>query len=268
MTAPAPPCSATAPVRRSAALALLVIAASWWAATPVSAHGGEGVLALESFVPAGGADGPGRWDVAVRLTFAEDGHAVDEATVTVAGEDGAGTPLTPVALAPRGDGRFSGVVELVPGVWNLRVVSVEPPAQLALEPVTVSAPGPTSTAPSTDASTSAAPSTSVPPSTSAAPAEVAAERTTARRARTCRGRSWSPSSPSEACCWLWRCAPGCAIAPVRTAYRPDEPSRATMAAAARSAAPGAVPRNHDGSVSSSSSTHGRPSSSRSRSTRA
>jgi hypothetical protein len=162
-------------VRRAAALALLVIAASWWAATPVSAHGGEGVLALESFVPAGGADGPGRWDVAVRLTFAEDGHAVDEATVTVAGEDGAGTPLTPVALAPRGDGRFSGVVELVPGVWNLRVVSVEPPAQLALEPVTVSAPGPTSTAPSTDASTSAAPSTSVPPSTSAAPAEVAAE---------------------------------------------------------------------------------------------
>lgn len=171
MTASAPPhpCDTTDLARRAAALTVLVIAASWWAAAPVSAHGGEGVLALESFVPAEGAGDPGRWDVAVRLTFVEDGHPVDDATVTVAGEDGSGAALTPVALTARGDGRFAGVVDLPPGAWNLRVVSVEPPAQLALEPVTVPA-SPATTETSTEAST-----TSTPTSTTAAPVEVTAE---------------------------------------------------------------------------------------------
>jgi hypothetical protein len=131
----------------------LLAALSALASPPASAHGGEGVLALESFAPEGGGQAPARWSIVVRLTFAEDGHPPDDATVTVAGESDAGTPLTPVALAARGDGRFGGTIELPAGSWNLRVVSVDPPAQLALEPVTAAppeAPGTATTAVATD----------------------------------------------------------------------------------------------------------------------
>jgi hypothetical protein len=165
VASPSPRLAATA--RRLLLPAALLAGLSALAAPPASAHGGEGVLALESFVPEGGGQAPARWSIVVRLTFAEDGHPLDDATVTVAGESDAGTPLTPVALTARGDGRFGGTIELPAGSWNLRVVSVDPPAQLALEPVTAAPPDAPSTA-TTSVVTDDGDGTSTAPSTAEA----------------------------------------------------------------------------------------------------
>jgi hypothetical protein len=142
-SSPIATCSAT--VRHLALLVVLAAAVPLLAAPQASAHGGGGVLAVESFEPEGDGEAPSRWSITVRLTFAEDGHAVDEATVTVAGESETGASLTPVGLTAQGDGRFAGTIELPAGSWNLRAVSVDPPAQLALEPVTAAPPSSPST---------------------------------------------------------------------------------------------------------------------------
>ena len=71
--------------------------------------------------------------ITVKLTYAGDGDPVPDATVTVAGDDGADIVLTPVVLAPTGGGEFSGTVPFPrAGTWNLRITSVTPAAEVAL----------------------------------------------------------------------------------------------------------------------------------------
>lgn len=109
-----------------------------------SAHGGAGSMTLVSYTPTGSSA-----RVVVELTFTGDGHPVEEATVTVAGENSTGAALTPVTLQPSGTpGQFAGTLEYpAPGEWSLRVTSVEPVTSLTLNEtvdapqVTIESPG-------------------------------------------------------------------------------------------------------------------------------
>ena len=107
-----------------------------------SAHGDDAIAELVAFTPA--PDGASA-QVTVRLTFQNDGDPVDEATVTISGDDAAGHTLTPATLDPGAQpGLFEGTLALPgPGTWNLRVTSIEPEASLTFTQ-TVSA-APTST---------------------------------------------------------------------------------------------------------------------------
>ncbi len=131
-------------------------------APAAAAHGGEGNLALVSMTEVAGA--VGSWKIEVELTYLSDGHPIDDAAVTVAGDSSTGSVLTPVTMQPLGEGRFGATVELPAGTWTLRVTSVEPPAQLALEPVSV----PEAEAPATPATTGT--SSTAPSATSASSA--------------------------------------------------------------------------------------------------
>ena len=129
MTAAAP-----RPSRRLAALSglgalLLMVVLAVVAASPASAHGDEGVLQVVSATPSGTSS-----VVTVKLTYENDGEPVADATVTVAGDNGAGSELTPVTMQPGAtDGDFTATVDFpAPGTWTLRVTSVKPEAALTL----------------------------------------------------------------------------------------------------------------------------------------
>jgi hypothetical protein len=103
-----------------AAAALLVLGP---AARPAGAHEGDAVLVVEGVHPAGRSI-----HYIVRVTWADDGHPAEAATVTATGITPDGTQLTPVALAPADeDGRYSGAVEYpAPGAWTVRITSIDP----------------------------------------------------------------------------------------------------------------------------------------------
>ena len=103
-----------------AAAALLVLGP---AARPAGAHEGDAVLVVEGVHPAGQSI-----HYIVRVTWADDGHPAEGATVTATGIAPDGTQLTPVALAPADeDGRYSGAVEYpAPGAWTVRITSIDP----------------------------------------------------------------------------------------------------------------------------------------------
>jgi len=128
--------SATLVVGIAAAVVTAVVGAA-----PVGAHGGDGILSIVSFEPVA-PDDTTAWNVEVELRYSDDDHTADDATVTLSGDDGAGADLTPVALEPVGEGRYIGRVDLPgAGTWDLRVVSIDPPGQLAMEPVVAAAGG-------------------------------------------------------------------------------------------------------------------------------
>lgn len=136
----------------AACMALVALVAT---APVAAAHGGDGVLEPVSVTPDGRSV-----EVSVRLTYESDGHDATGATVTVAGDDGAGAALTPVSLTDQGGGTYGGTVELPSdGTWNLRVTAVEPPAQLALPAVTVAAAPSTTAADASSSTSTSAPST-------------------------------------------------------------------------------------------------------------
>lgn len=133
-----------------AALAFLLGPASGTA----SAHGGPGRIEV-----LGAAVSGSTVEVRVKVTFTGDGHAAEEATVTVAGSSDGGE-LTPVTLSPvDGEpGVYSGAVTLPsPGGWSLRVTSVEPPATatvpVGVDPPSAAAPVTAATGPSTTPTT-------------------------------------------------------------------------------------------------------------------
>ena len=110
------------------------------------AHGGEARLDLLETESV-----PGGVEVAVRVTYVNDGHGADDATVTavVVSDDGADAPGTPVPLPATGEeGVHGGTVPVpAPGPWIVRVTSVEPTASTEVR-VDVPAP-PIATAPTT-----------------------------------------------------------------------------------------------------------------------
>ena len=125
-----------------------------------SAHDGEGILTVESSLPTAA----GR-DYVVRLTWADDGHAAVDATVTATAIAAGGTPGTPVSLAPMDqDGRYGGEVALpASGTWTVRITAVTPASVVEVqEQVAPSATTTTATPASASTSTVVdAPSTTV-----------------------------------------------------------------------------------------------------------
>ena len=103
-----------------AALALAVVLP----ATPAGAHDGPAIVDIEAAHPAGGT----QVHYIVRVTWEDDGHPAEDATVTATAVGGDGAQLTPVALAPvDSDGRYAGVVEYpAAGSWTVRVTSIKP----------------------------------------------------------------------------------------------------------------------------------------------
>lgn len=112
-------------------------------AAPAGAHGGDGNLAVQ----------PTRHGLTVeyvtRLTFVSDGHPADEATVTVTAT-GPGT-VAPVALAPQGDGNYTGTVTFpAAGTWTVVLESTNPTARVEQTQVVADdAPTTTTAAPTT-----------------------------------------------------------------------------------------------------------------------
>jgi len=104
------------------------------AAPMAAAHGDEGKLEVVSVTPSGTTA-----VITVRLTYGNDAEPVDAATVTVAGDDGAGVRLDPVPMKrTQAAGEYSTEVTFPSaGTWNLRVTSVTPAASLTLtQPIT------------------------------------------------------------------------------------------------------------------------------------
>lgn len=96
-------------------------------------HEGSAEIKLKNLEP--GAQSL-RYRLDVEVTFAADGHAVEDATVTVAGDSDSGASLSPVVLEPAGEGIFAGDLQLPEsGTWSLRVTSVNPPGVLDMEPI-------------------------------------------------------------------------------------------------------------------------------------
>jgi hypothetical protein len=131
--------------------ALLATAALLLAAAPrASAHDGDAIVEVEKSDVSGLTV-----DYVVRVTWADDGHAAVDATVTATAIGADGTQLTPVALNPIDtDGRYGGAVELpAAGRWTVRLTSIEPTGTLEVEQQVTA---PTTSAPTTTPPTTAA----------------------------------------------------------------------------------------------------------------
>ena len=93
------------------------------AGPPAGAHDGDAIIVMEAAHPAGTSV-----HFIVRVTWEDDGHPAEDATVTATAESLAGDQLTPVPLAPEDDdGRYSGPVEFPSaGAWTVRFTSIRP----------------------------------------------------------------------------------------------------------------------------------------------
>jgi hypothetical protein len=113
------------PVAVLAALAsVLALSLGLAGAAPAGAHSGAGTLTVEQVHPAGLSV-----HYIVTLTWDDDGHPAEDATVTATPVAADGTAETPYALAPSGsgDGRYAGAVEFPSaGDWTVRFTSIEP----------------------------------------------------------------------------------------------------------------------------------------------
>ena len=118
----------------AAALVVVVTAALLAVARPVHAHGGPGVVELRSE----GSVPEGPTEVAVSITYENDGEPAEGAIVdaTASGPRGVVTP--PVRLQSTADpGIYRAGLELpAPGEWTVTVTSAFPPGSLAV-PLTV-----------------------------------------------------------------------------------------------------------------------------------
>jgi hypothetical protein len=107
--------------------------------SPAAAHDGPAIVVVEQVHPAGL-----QLHYIVRVTWEDDGHPAEDATVTATAIAADGTQLTPVPLAPADDdGRYAGVIEYPSaGAWTVRVTSIEPTGSVE-EPQEVTAPATT-----------------------------------------------------------------------------------------------------------------------------
>ncbi len=138
------------PVRRTAAACLLATLVAL--ALPAYAHEGSGTLTIELANPVGESV-----HYVAKLVW-EDGHAADDATVTVVAE-GPGPTVGPISMKQAGEGLYEAVVRFPePGVWQVRFTSVSPTTTLTYsQEVAAADPGTT-----TVATTPAAPAPDAP----------------------------------------------------------------------------------------------------------
>lgn len=114
---------------KAAAMALVVVAAAFGSASPVSAHTGPGAIAVQA-TPNGLTV-----DYVTRVTFVGDGDPAEEATVTVSASrrnpDGTVDVVSPTTLTAKGDGNYTGsLIFPSSGTFALVVESVNPPARV------------------------------------------------------------------------------------------------------------------------------------------
>ena len=153
-------------VRTVVVLVVAVLSAAV-AVPPAVAHDEVGELSV--LEAATGTDGSVRY--AVRLTYADDGHPAEDATVTAVAEQPGARSVGPVSLTETAPGSYAGSLTLTdPGTWTVRFSALSPLATLETTHqvgagTSTSAPS-SSTAAATTATT-AAPSTvaPVPPTT-------------------------------------------------------------------------------------------------------
>jgi hypothetical protein len=132
---------------------------------------GRGVLAAESTTPEGGG-----LSYTVRLTWANDGHAAIDSTVTATAVGPDGAPQTPVTLtAIDRDGRYQATVPLPDaGPWTVRFTAVQPAGTLEV-PDQVP-PTTTTTAPPATDTTASSESTPEPAGSSPTASDLTDER--------------------------------------------------------------------------------------------
>jgi hypothetical protein len=94
------------------------------AAVPAGAHSDTGNLSVDVLVRRESAA-----EVQVALSYASDGHAAEDATVTASATGPDGASAGPVTLAPIGLGGYRGELTLPrAGTWTVRAESADPTA--------------------------------------------------------------------------------------------------------------------------------------------
>jgi hypothetical protein len=117
---------------------------------PALAHDDQGVLVGEYVAdPADAPEGTYR----VRLTYSNDGHPAEGATVTLTAADGTGGVIAATPMSPVDVGEYEAAVSFPnPGVWTVTVVAQAPAATFE-QAVTIAEPEPSSTTTTTTAGT-------------------------------------------------------------------------------------------------------------------
>jgi hypothetical protein len=150
-------------VRLTVTLTAAVALAMAWASGPAGAHGGEGVLTVESSTK----DTRGGVRYVVRLTWEDDGHPAVDATVTAVPFGPAVTDATPLVMGPvDDDGRYQvSIPSPGDGPWEARFTSVTPTASIVAPGSEVPPPATSTTTTSGEAATTSAPTTAEAPAT-------------------------------------------------------------------------------------------------------
>lgn len=143
-------------IKRLLLVSTILLGVAVASAGHAGADEGPGVITVESADPS--PDGSVRY--VTRLTWANDGHPVADATITATPVGSDGVALTPVTLtAVDQDGRYGATVTLPePGQWTVRFTSVTPPGTLEVTQQ-VEPPPTTSTVPRDTTTTESIPTT-------------------------------------------------------------------------------------------------------------
>ncbi len=139
------------PALLAAALASLLLLL--WAA-PAGAHSETG----EMTVIVAEQTGPSTVRLEVGITFTNDGHLAEEATVSATFAGSGGPSLTaPVTLGHISGGRYGTEVELASGTWEANIASIDPEASATTTVVVSPDFGTTTTTSPSSTTTTAAP---------------------------------------------------------------------------------------------------------------
>lgn len=120
-----------------------------FAVAPASAHDDQGVLAGEYVAdPPDSPQGTYR----VRLTYENDGHPAEGATVTMSATDGGGGVVGPTPMSAVDVGEYEAAVTFPnPGAWTVTVVATTPAATFE-QALTIAPPEPSTTTTTSTAS--------------------------------------------------------------------------------------------------------------------
>ncbi|MGH9024733.1 MAG: hypothetical protein ACRDWD_01245 [Acidimicrobiia bacterium] len=111
---------------RVAVVLALLVSAVLALSVPAAAHDDQGVLAGEYV--ANPPDAP-EGNYRVRLTFQNDGHPAEGATVTMSAADGTGGVIAPTPMSAVDAGEYEAAVSFPnPGAWTVTVVASSPAA--------------------------------------------------------------------------------------------------------------------------------------------